>query len=201
MGGILTLVPVFGLTLLALWGRRLTWRTVAVAAVATLAVLAVATGVDLMRPPEARTHLGRLAADTRDNGFGELFTTIARKAEANIRILRATPWSWVVPIIGGFLFYVFVIRRRTAELLPRGSPLRIGVVAALAAGVLGFAVNDSGVVVTALVLVEIGPLLAILALTSGGGGGQAPAPILLEPAGDRRQRPAPSDAGMSTRPR
>jgi len=186
VGGILTLVPVYGLAVLALAGRRLTWRAVAGVAVAAVAVLGVATAVDLLRPPEARTHLGRLAAGTWANGPGELFTTAARKAEANLRILRATPWSWVVPIIAGFLFYVYVLRRRWSELLPPRSPLRIGVVAALAAGVLGFLVNDSGVVVTALVLVEIGPLLAVLALT--GGHGPPPQPVLAEPSADA---PAP----------
>ena len=189
VGGILTLVPVFGLTILALAGRRLTWRTVAAVALAAVAVLAAATTVDLLRPPEARTHLGRLAANTRDNGVGELVTTIARKAEANVRLLRLTPWSWVVPVIVGFLLYVLVPRHKWAELLPPRSPLRTGVLASLAAGVLGFAVNDSGVVVVALVLVEVGPLLAILALDRGRGT-QPAAPILLEPSGDAPARPS-----------
>lgn len=189
VGGILTLVPVFGLTVLALSGRRLTWRTVAGVAVAAVAVLALATAVDLLRPPDARTHLGRLAANTRHHGVGELFTTVARKAEANVRLLRLTPWSWVVPVIVGFLLYVLVPRRKWAELLPPRSPLRLGVLAALAAGALGFAVNDSGVVVFALVLVELGPLLAILALDRGSGP-QPGAPILLEPTGDAPGRPS-----------
>jgi hypothetical protein len=42
--------------------------------------------------------------------------------------------------------------------------------------VLGFVVNDSGVVVTALVLVEVGPLLATLVLAAPPG-----QPVLLEP--------------------
>ncbi|MCA1691407.1 MAG: glycosyltransferase [Actinobacteria bacterium] len=156
-------------------GARLVLGALAV----TAAVLAVATGVDLLRPPEARTHLGRLAADTWRDGGEELRTTVARKADANLRLLRSTPWSWAVPVIAGFLIYVLVVRRRWAQLLPAGSPLRVGVVAAIAAGVLGFVLNDSGVVVTALVLVEVGPLMAVLALRDEGG-----EPVFLEPAAD-----------------
>jgi hypothetical protein len=186
VGGIITLVPVFALTLVALSGRRLTWRTLATAGGAAAAALAAATAIDLLRPPDARTHLGRLASATLHHGPGQLLTTIARKWDANIGLLRQTPWSWAVPVIAGFLLYVLVVRRRWTELLPPGSPLRIGVVAALAAGILGFAVNDSGVVVTALVLVEIGPLLAILALARPPG-----QPVLLEPAEDAPARPRP----------
>ena len=197
VGGILTLVPVFGLTFLALAGRRITWRLVAGVAVVSLAVLAAATAVDLMRPPESRTHLGRLAADTWEDGGDELATTIARKTSANVRLLRQTPWAWAVPVIAGFLLWVLVVRRRWADLLPPGSPLRVGVVGALAAGLLGFAVNDSGIVVTALVLVEVGPVLAVLAL--GAPARPLPAPaVLLEPTGDvppRRSLAAPQGQG------
>ena len=48
--------------------------------------------------------------------------------------------------------------------MPRGSALRAGVVAALLCGLLGFAVNDSGTVVTALVFVYMGPFVTLLAL-------------------------------------
>jgi hypothetical protein len=189
VGGILTLVPVFGLTWLAMAGRRLSWRLVGAVAGAALAALALATTVDLLRPPGARTHLGRLAADTWHHGPAELVATVSRKAEANLRLLRLTPWVWAVPVIVAFLLYVLVVRRGAADLLPPRSPLRLGVVGGLAAGVLGFAVNDSGVVVTALVLVVVGPLLAVLALQ--GGPGQ---PVLLEPVPTHPRLAVPSDA-------
>ncbi|MGI8686798.1 MAG: glycosyltransferase, partial [Acidimicrobiales bacterium] len=60
VGGILTLVPVFGLTLLVLSGRRLSWKAVGLAAGAALVVVVVATGADLLRPAGSRTHLGQL---------------------------------------------------------------------------------------------------------------------------------------------
>ncbi|MCU1451544.1 MAG: hypothetical protein JWP02_3714 [Acidimicrobiales bacterium] len=181
VGGILTLVPVVGLAMLAFAGRRISWRTVAVLAAVTLAVLGAATVIDLLRPPEARTHLGRVVTDVRHAGGSSFLTTVARKTATNLRVFRTTVWSWLVPIIAAFLLYLLVWERRLATLLPRGSPLRIGVIAALGAGLLGFAVNDSGVVVTALVYLYLGPYLTVLALD-----GRRREPELLEPIAPAR---------------
>src|SRR5207248_10935545 len=60
---ILTLVPVLGLAVIAFSGRRISWRTVAVLAGVTVAVLGAALVVDLLRAPEARTHLGRVRSE------------------------------------------------------------------------------------------------------------------------------------------
>jgi hypothetical protein len=180
VGGILTLGPIFALTLVALSGRRITWRAVAVALMATVAVLAVVAGIDLLRPPEARTHLGRVVSDTL-NGHGGLGTTVARKAEANVRVFRASIWAWVVPIVAAFVLGLLVWQLKLDDLLPPRSARRIGVVAAVAAGVLGCLVNDSGIVVTALVLVFVAPFLTLLALSDERDRGR---PVLLEPALD-----------------
>ncbi len=163
VGGILTLVPVFGLTLVVLTGRRLNVRHVLVVGALLALLLGVATGLDLLREPEARTHLGRFAADLF-GGEGTAGTTISRKLATNLRVLGTSIWAWMVPIAAVFMLYVLVHLDRGAELLPRGSARRIGVIAAIAVGLLGFAVNDSGVVVTALVFVYLGPYLTLLAL-------------------------------------
>jgi len=143
-------------------------------------VLAVVAGIDLLRPPEARTHLGRVVSDTL-NGHGGLGTTIARKAEANVRVFRASIWAWVVPIVSAFVLGLLVWQLKLDDLLPPRSARRIGVVAAVGAGVLGCLVNDSGIVVTALVLVFVAPFLTLLALSDERGRGR---PVLLEPALD-----------------
>ncbi|HWC11051.1 MAG TPA: hypothetical protein VG455_07505, partial [Acidimicrobiales bacterium] len=190
VGGILTLVPVFGLTIYVLAGRRLSWRAVGLAVGATVALLAVAAVVDVLRPADARTHLGRVVADTWTHGEDSLLTTIARKAEANVRVLRSSIWTWAVPIIAVFMLYLLAWRRLAGTLLPVGSPIRVGVQAALAAGLLGFAVNDSGVIITALVLTYVGPFLAVLALAA-----QGPSPVLprvTAAGGEERSTDAPA---------
>ncbi|HEX9994681.1 MAG TPA: glycosyltransferase [Acidimicrobiales bacterium] len=183
VGGILTLVPVFALTWYVLSGRRLTWRAVGIAVAVTVLALVAATAVDLLRPADERTHLGRFVTDVGDDE-GTFLTTVTRKWETNVRVFGATIWTWMVPIAAGFMIYVLVVARGWRRLLPPRSALRAGVVGTLAAGVIGWLVNDSGVVVTALMFVYVGPYLTLLALARDRDGPvwMAAAPAVAGPA-------------------
>jgi len=184
VGGVLTMVPVFGLTMLALTGRKVSVRAVAIALGATVAVLALVIAVDLLRPEEARTHLGRFVTGVGDDD-GTFLTTIQRKWSTNVRLFGRTIWTWMVPITAAFAVYVLVVARGWRRLLPPGSALRAGVVGTLFAGVIGWLVNDSGVVVSALVFVYLGPYLTILALD------RDRVPVLLEAT------PVPSERAVA----
>ena len=185
VGGILTLVPVLGLTLLAMTGRRVSWRAVGLALGVGLAVVAVATVVDLQRPPESRTHLARLVGQVPDRGWAPVGQTLSRKLAGNLRTY-GSPWTWTVPVVAAYLLWMLAWARGFSRLLPPGSALRAGAVAVLAAGFLGNVTNDSGVVVTALVFVYIGPFLTLLALE--GEQGEA---VLLEPRASPRPAAGP----------
>lgn len=163
-GSMLTLVPVFGLTLWALSGRPIKLWTLAVAGLATLAVLGTAASLDLLRPEASRTHLGRFAAQMLDEGFGPLIDTYLRKQAANFRIFRVSIWTWMIPIAAGFVLYLLAWGRGWARLLPHRSALRTGAVAVVGAALLGFAANDSGPIVIALFMVFLLPYLALLVL-------------------------------------
>ncbi len=163
VGGILTMVPVLALMLWALSGRRVNTRVVLLACSAAVVALLIAVGVDALRVPDQRTHIGRFFLGAGE-GNGQLFTsTIASKWSQNMRIFGQSLWAWIVPIIAGFSVYVLVVANGWQRLLPAGSPRRIAVVTGLAMGIVGWLVNDSGVVVTALVFVYLGPLLLLLA--------------------------------------
>jgi hypothetical protein len=168
VGGVLTMVPVFGLLMLALSGRGISWRQVALLASATVAVLAVVAAVDLVRPDASRGHLGRFVAGAV-SGDGTFLTTIERKWSTNVRLFGRTVWTWMVPLTAAFMLYVLVIARGWQRLLPAGSALRAGVVGTIAAGMLGWLVNDSGVVVSGLVFVFVGPYLTLLAVNKAAG--------------------------------
>ncbi|MDQ3679319.1 MAG: hypothetical protein M3378_02015, partial [Actinomycetota bacterium] len=188
VGGILTLVPVFGLTFLALAGRRLSWLTVLGGAAVTVAGVAVATGVDMLRPPDARTHLGRLVGRIQDEGLEPLLTTLARKAEGSLRTFDS-PWSWAIPVIFLYGLYVLLRARGLPGPLADRSALRVGAIAMVSTGLLGCLLNDSGVAVTAVVFVYIAPFLTLLILH------RPVEPVLLEPASTRPTDPA---AGAAT---
>ena len=192
VGGILSLVPVFGLTLYVMSGRRVSWRTLVLTVLVTVAVLGMAVGLDLLRPPEARTHLARFVVDSSGDG-GTFFTTISRKWSTNVRVFQKSIWTWMVPIIAIFMIYVLVIAKGWRRMLPPGSALRAGVVGTIAAGVLGWMVNDSGVVVTALIFVYVGPYLTLLALAGEQGEVEllpptASPPVLGTPASELARR-------------
>ncbi len=166
VGGILTLVPVFGLLLYVMSGRTLRLKPILYAGVATVATVAAAAGLDYQRPARARTHLGRLVAAMlgEDTGSSTLLTTMSRKLATNVRVFTGSFWTWIVPIIALVLLFFLVVQHGWERDIGRGTALRAGVVAALLCGLLGFAVNDSGSVVTALVFVYLGPFITLLAL-------------------------------------
>jgi hypothetical protein len=179
VGGAMTLAPVGALALFVLAGRRLTWPRVAIAGAAGAGLLAVLTAVDLLRPPEARTHLGRLASETMRSGDGSLFATVARRAEVTIAVVGDSFWTAVTPVIAVLVLVALLRAPWARAIVPPGTPVRAGVLAAVAAGLIGMAVNDSGVIVVAMVMVAVGPVLAFLALVERADG----RPRLLEPVG------------------
>jgi hypothetical protein len=180
VGGILTLVPVMGLALLALSGRRVRLRSVVVFGLVALFVLGLAVGLDLLRAPESRTHLGQLVTDMRSSGSGSFTTTVARKLSTNLRTYKSI-WLWVIVIVALYLLFFVVWGRGWSRLAPAGSALRVGLVAVLVAGLAGNFLNDSGAVVTALVFVYLGPFLTMLALARERGSPELLSPELLSP--------------------
>jgi hypothetical protein len=164
VGSILTMVPVFVVTFAALARIRPSWKTLVVALGLTGFVLAAAGVVELVRPAATRSHLGELVGSTTTNGGGSFLTVIARKASTDARVFVETVWSWLALIVTLFLGYLLVRDRRFRRLLPRGSAVRTGALALVGAGVLGLVVNDTGIIITALVLLYLGPYLALLAL-------------------------------------
>jgi hypothetical protein len=163
VGGILALVPALGVTWLLLAGRRPTIRTFAVAAVASVVALGGFLALDLARPPEDRTHLARLWEDIAERGGGVLVETVERKARSNLRVFRSTIYTFFVPPALGVM--AWLLRRprgrwqRLARLYPK---LRAGLVGGLLLGVLGFAVNDSGIAIPAVILSYLLPMALLV---------------------------------------
>jgi hypothetical protein len=136
-----------------------------VASVVVLVVLAVgvAGAADAMRPAGERTHLGSLFRETSEGGSAPVRLVVLRKLEVTVRQTLRSQWTAVIPLIAVAFLFLLVWENRYEHILPPGSALRIGVIAALAGGLLGTFVNDSGSVVVALAFVYVGPLAMILA--------------------------------------
>jgi hypothetical protein len=165
VGGVIALVPGLGITLVLLSGRRPSWRTLLVAAGVALVCLTAFLAVDLSRPLESQTHLARLFEDVRMRGLDPLMDTIRRKAEANLRVFRSSIWTLFVPpalaVLGWLLLRPRGRWRELAAVYPKP---RAGLAGGLVLAVLAFAVNDSGIVIPAVILSFLVPMALMVHL-------------------------------------
>jgi hypothetical protein len=167
VGGILALVPGLAFTWMFLARKRVRWRDMGLMTIGLVAALAVFLAVDLALPERFQTHLARLYETVRVEGADPLIDVIRRKIETNLRVFTSTIWTYLVPpalvLIAWLLMRPGEGLRWRAEGYPR---LRAGLLGGLLLAVLGFAVNDSGIVVPAMMLTFLVPLALFVHLAS-----------------------------------
>jgi hypothetical protein len=164
-GGLLAGVPAVGVAIALGRGWRITWKAVVLLGLAAGAVAMGISLIDLLRPEEARTHMGRFASDVLALDVGAVTTIVVRKAAAVIASLGVTRWTYFIPI-GVAVLVLLLLRPRgvLTEALPKRPLLRAGVWGTLVAGAVGFAVNDSGISIPALTMAFIVPSLVLMAV-------------------------------------
>ena len=104
-GGVLSLVPAVIVLCLMLAGVHRSYWAIMGVGFATVVAAAIAAVGDWMRPPAARTHLGRFVQSIID---GELFDVLARKLGTNLRLLKASSYRWVV-LTGLIVLFVLAV--------------------------------------------------------------------------------------------
>lgn len=174
-GGPPALVPGFAVLALLAAGVRISWaKALGVLASGALVVVSFAV-LDWLRPADSRTHLGRFVQTVLDGG---ILPVISRKASQNLEILIGNGLTLLA--IAGTALVVLVLGRplRTLASSPDGGPfawlsagapltqlgtdaplLRPGLLALAVALGIGFALNDSGVVIPAVGISVAVPLL------------------------------------------
>jgi hypothetical protein len=159
VGGVLAALPAFAVTWLAISGRSPRWRALIVWSGVTVVVVGLLGLLDLTRPSEDRSHLGRLFERIADDGMRGLWLVVDRKLDQNLRTITGQPWTWLLVITAVAL--VYLLWRHRARLLdafadePELRGATRGMVVAL---VLGFALNDSGVAVPGMMLIVALPV-------------------------------------------
>ena len=155
-GAALAGAPGFALLAWLLLGRRVRARTVIL-----LGVILVASGllvgiVDMLRPSSQQTHIGRFFNKVTEGGFSSFFLVIRRKAMENFGSFTSTRLVWLIPIGLAFLAYLWWTRSARVRELVRTTPV-IGqtLVAFALTAVLGYALNDSGIAIPALMLLVL----------------------------------------------
>jgi hypothetical protein len=160
LGGMIAITAAF-VTMAAIM-PRLRWTLLRVAGVAAVAIAvpAVIAVLDWLRPAASRSHLGDFVQSVIDGSAGE---TIRRKAEANLASFGDFLLAPLTPVVA-VVFAVVVIApervratwvTRSYRLVPA---LRAGLVAVVVLAVVGFLVNDSGLIVTEVVMLLAVPL-------------------------------------------
>ncbi len=147
VGGVLAMVPAFGITFAMLCGWRFRWRLIATFTAAAIVVLGIFAAVDLARPPDDRTHLGRLLAG---NG-GDLWIVFRRKLAANLSIITANPLAVLLPLV--FLaaaYYIWRAPGRLGVTRSRMPSLSAALAGVGTVAVLGTGLNDSGLKITGM---------------------------------------------------
>ena len=162
-GGALALAPTLVLWWLLCSQRRIRWRTV-LTILGVLVVTGLVAGfVDLSRPANERTHVGRFFEKVGQDGPAGFFTVIGRKLGLMIGTFSNT--AWVLLVLSVVILAVLAFRHTDVmtRLFARIPTLRPGLVCVALLIVLATALNDSGVQVTGMMAAMTLPTLTFLA--------------------------------------
>jgi hypothetical protein len=175
VGGVIAMVPAFGVTLLILFGRRPRVKHLAALVVGGGLVVLVFAFVDQVRPEGSRTHLARLAQHVVDGRWGPFFNTLERRLEASFGNLETAAWAGLALATLGaaaFVALTMVRRNRPGFGLHRGEPLTGPTRAArdglVVLALLGLVANDSSIAVPATMLIIVVPAIVLLRERSRG---------------------------------
>jgi hypothetical protein len=171
VGGVLSMVPAFGVTALVLVGRPVGWREVAGLVIATAVVLFGFALIDAARPPEVQTHLARLAEHLLDGRWDTFSRSLGRRWQASLGGAELAGWITVASALAAALAYAgLVASGRMGPGAPRRLRHRPTLAAALGLavlGIVGLVANDSSVAVPATMLIVVAPAVMLQHLGSG----------------------------------
>jgi len=160
---VLSMAPAFAITGILLLGWQVRLRAVALVAVGTALTLGGFALIDLARPVDRRTHLGRLVVLFGDEGSAGVATVLGRKFDSSLDTLTTSVWGVIVPAALAFLaFLAWRSPVALRDLTGRIPELRAAIVGVLVLAALGFALNDSGIAVPGVMLGTLTSVLVVL---------------------------------------
>lgn len=168
VGGVLSMVPAFGLAYLLLRGRPVGLRQVIAAGGVAVGSVLVFAFVDLARPAGSRTHLARIAEHVVGLRWNPIADSVTRRWQASLGSTELAGWALLalVAVIAGGYLAVLALRRRRAirtPLVEEGARRAAAVGLAVLAG-LGLLANDSSFAVPGTMLIIVVPTLLAVTL-------------------------------------
>jgi hypothetical protein len=197
VGGVLSMVPAFGVAGFVLAGRRIRGREILALLVATVVVLFAFALVDAARPPEVQTHLARIAEQVLDGRWETFSKNLGRRWQASLGGAELAGWITVGAVMVLAVAYAVLVAigrmgpRATRPL--RDRPTQAAILGLAVLGTVGLVANDSSVAVPLTMLIVVGPagiLQAVAPAARDRGapppGAAAPEPAPPEPVGAAR---------------
>jgi hypothetical protein len=167
VGGVLSLIPAFGVTMLILAGTRVRWQHIAALVAAAAVSVLVFAFIDAARPAETHTHLARLAEHVLDGRWNLLGSIAHRRWEASFGSLDLAGWGTIiVALVLAAAYAELQIRRGSGRHDPwANAPIlssddvavRASVAGLVVLGVAGLVVNDSSIAVPLTLLIVAAP--------------------------------------------
>ncbi|HLM18307.1 MAG TPA: hypothetical protein VK549_10825, partial [Acidimicrobiia bacterium] len=158
--------PGFGLFAWLLLGRSIRLRTVAVLGVVLVVAGLLVGFADYLRPRDQQTHVGRFFDELLNGASGDSLLTLRRKLDANLASFGGTKLLWVMPVVAVLVWYLWRVRGGRIRPLYRSVPVIRQTVLALGfVALLGYALNDSGVAIPAMMALVFECALVFVALT------------------------------------
>ena len=183
VGGVLSMVPAFGLTALLLAGRRPRWPHVVGLVAAAVGTVLLFAWIDELRPEGSQTHLARLAQRAMDGHWSALFDTLGRRLHASFGSAQLGAWLVVVALVLATAAYVGllgtgawerVLRLRSVH---RHRPLVAAYTGLIVLAGVGLVANDFFIAVPTTMLIIVTPVVVLRYLLPGEASAPAPAPI------------------------
>jgi hypothetical protein len=112
--------------------------------------------VDVLRPKSQQTHVGRFFDQVTNEGFSGFAVVIKRKAIENFQSFTTTRLVWLLPICVALLVYLWLTRRTALRTLVHNTAVvRHTLLAFALTAFLGYALNDSGIAIPALMVLVL----------------------------------------------
>jgi len=105
-GGAISAAPAYLLLGLLLYGRRITVKSVALLAAVLVGAGLIVGFIDLTRPTDKQTHVGRFFQKVADEGVSGFTTVVGRKLSLMLQTFHNTSWVLLVLGIVGSLAYL-----------------------------------------------------------------------------------------------
>jgi hypothetical protein len=156
------MVPAYAIVVMLLLGLRVRIRTLLIALGATALAVFAFTLIDLSRPKDHQTHLGRLVSSIRADGWHSFTIVIERKLSANLDSLWVSQWTVMAPIVLAFVIFLVARSGGVSAIVERIPPLGPVLIGFAVLAVLGFSLNDSGIRIPAVMLGVLMPVLVVV---------------------------------------